>query len=74
MLETIQPYPPALDMREENNNMTIEEIYKDKFEVINQAYDLVAQAIEKDKKYSLATDELYELTFELWKMYLNDNQ
>lgn len=54
------------------NPMTIDEIYDDKFIVIEQAYDLVAQAIEKDPKYSLATDELYELTQELWEKYINE--
>lgn len=52
--------------------MNINEIYNDKFDVIEQAYDLVAQAIEKDPKYTLATDELYELTNELWQMYMDD--
>lgn len=54
------------------SKMNINEIYNDKFDVIEQAYDLVAQAIEKDPKYTLATDELYELTNELWQMYMDD--
>lgn len=45
--------------------MTIEEIMADKEEVLGQAYTLIEEAIENDPKYSLSTDELAELVYEM---------
>ena len=49
--------------------MNIEEIHKDKKEIIKKAvvraYNSIAKAIEKDKNYSLSDLEMPELVWEL---------
>ena len=52
--------------------MNIQEIMADKREVLDQAYTLIESAIENDPKYSLSSDELAELVWELMERYATE--
>ncbi len=56
--------------------MNFEEIYDDKFKAIEKgmslAFNTIAKAIEKDKTFTLADDEVAELIYEIMEKYLND--
>jgi len=55
-------------------NMSLEEIYQDKLPIIRKAYQMLADNIDNDKDYDLSTDELYELTTELFEKYLTEGE
>lgn len=52
--------------------MNIQEIMADKREVLNQAFTLIESSIENDPKYSLSSNELAELVWELMAKYATE--
>ena len=54
--------------------MNIDEIYKDKLDIIRSSYQALADNIDNDPEYTLSTDELYELATELFQKYLDEGE
>lgn len=52
-----------------SNTMNIQQIAKDKEWYLNQAFNIIDEAIEKDPDYTLADDERAELVYELMEYY-----